>query len=31
LLAFPMVILTDTLQKQSTVRRRLRSLVRPRA
>jgi magnesium-transporting ATPase (P-type) len=31
LLAFPMVIAVDTLQKQATVRHRLRSLVRPRA
>jgi magnesium-transporting ATPase (P-type) len=29
-LAFPAVILIDTLQKQTTVRRRLRSLLRPR-
>ena len=31
LLAFPAVIAVDTLQKQSVVRRRLRSLIRPRA
>jgi magnesium-transporting ATPase (P-type) len=30
-LAFPVVILVDTLQKESTLRRRLRHLVRPRA